>query len=82
MPNIYNIKSKDILKFMLSNWFVIHHQRWSHIQLLNWNIKITIPNHWNKVLNIKTIISIFRQSGIDKEVYLSSNNKNNKWQNT
>ena len=47
-PNIHNIKSKDILKFMLQNWFNISHQKWSHIQLKNENIKITIPNHPNK----------------------------------
>jgi len=69
-PNIHNIKSKDILKFMLKNWFEIHNQKGSHIQLKKSNIKITIPNHWNKILNIKTILSIFRQSWINKGEYL------------
>jgi len=69
-PNIHNIKSKDILKFMLSNWFHINHQKWSHIQLKKWNLRITIPNHWNKILNIKTVLSIFKQSWIDKDEFL------------
>lgn len=71
MPKIHNIKSSEILKFMLKNWFEIHNQKWSHIQLKKWNKKITIPNHSNKILNIKTILSIFKQSGIDKDDYLN-----------
>jgi predicted RNA binding protein YcfA (HicA-like mRNA interferase family) len=69
-PNIHNVKSKDILKFMLQNWFKISHQKWSHIQLKKWIFKITIPNHWSKTLNIKTTLSIFRQSWIDKNDFL------------
>ena len=69
-PNIHNIKSKDILKFMLSKWFHINHQKWSHVQLRKWNLRITIPNHWNKILNIKTVLSIFKQSWIDKNEFL------------
>lgn len=72
-PNIYNIKSKDILKFLLSSWFEVSHQKWSHIQLKNWTLKVTVPNHSNKTLNIKTIISIFRQSWIDKNLFLNKN---------
>lgn len=69
-PNIFNIKSKDILNFLLKNWFEISHQKWSHIQLRKWTHKVTIPNHSNKTLNIKTIISIFKQSWIDKNDFL------------
>lgn len=72
-PNIYNIKSKDILKFLLNNWFEISHQKWSHIQLKKWTLKVTIPNHPNKSLNIKTIISIFKQSWTDKNSFLNKN---------
>jgi predicted RNA binding protein YcfA (HicA-like mRNA interferase family) len=74
-PNIYNIKSNEILKFLLSNWFEISHQKWSHIQLKNWKLKVTIPNHPEKSLNIKTIISIFKQSWIDKDDFLKQNDK-------
>jgi len=69
-PNIHNVKSKDILSFLLNNWFKIHHQKWSHVQLTDWTLKVTIPNHWNKILNIKTVLSIFRQSWIDKNCFL------------
>jgi predicted RNA binding protein YcfA (HicA-like mRNA interferase family) len=72
MPNIHNITSKDILKFMLENWFEISNQKGSHIQLKKEKLKITIPNHSNKSLNIKTVISIFRQSSIDKNIYLNN----------
>jgi len=72
MPNIHNIKSWDILRFLLKNWFKVSHQRWSHIQLICWTLKVTIPNHWNKILNIKTIISILRQSNIDRNIFLNS----------
>ena len=34
------------------------------------SLKLTIPNHWNNVLNIKTVLSIFKQSWIDKRDYL------------
>lgn len=69
-PNIHNIKAKDILKFLLKNWFEISHQKWSHIQLKKWTFKVTIPNHSDKSLNIKTIISIFKQAQIDKNNFL------------
>lgn len=69
-PNIHNIKSKDILKFLLKNWFEISHQKWSHIQLKKWTFKVTIPNHSDKSLNIKTIISILKQAQIDKDNFL------------
>jgi predicted RNA binding protein YcfA (HicA-like mRNA interferase family) len=70
MPNIHNIKSIDILKYLLNNWFEKHHQKWSHVQLRKDDLKVTIPNHWNKILNIKTILSILRQSGMDKNNFL------------
>ncbi len=38
-PNIFNIKSKDILRFLLNNWFEISNQKWSHIQLKKMNFK-------------------------------------------
>lgn len=69
-PNIHNIKSKEIIKYLLNNWFLISHQKWSHIQLKKWTFKVTIPNHWDKSLNIKTIISIFKQANIDKLDFL------------
>ena len=50
MPNIHNINSKDIIKFLLKEWFKKHHQ--------------------TKILNIKTILSIFKQSWINKDNYL------------
>jgi len=74
-PNVHNIKSKDILKFMLSNWFTINHQKWSHVQLKKGGLRVTIPNHWNKILNIKTALSIFKQSWIDKDDFLKKNQK-------
>ena len=70
-PNIHNVKSRDILKFMICNWFEINYQKWSHIQLRKKSLRITIPNHWNKILNIKTVLSIFKQSWIDKEDFLN-----------
>jgi len=69
-PNIHNITAKDILKFLLNNWFEVSNQKWSHIQLKKWTLKVTIPNHVWKTLNIKTIISIFKQSWIDKNIFL------------
>lgn len=69
-PNIHNIKSKDILKYLLNNWFIVSNQKWSHIQLKKGTFKVTIPNHWDKSLNIKTVISIFKQSNIDKLDFL------------
>ena len=70
MPNIHNISSKEIISFLIKNWFEIHHQKWSHIQLKKWTLKVTIPNHQTKILNIKTILSIFKQSWISKDEYL------------
>ncbi|MDD4151194.1 MAG: type II toxin-antitoxin system HicA family toxin [Candidatus Gracilibacteria bacterium] len=69
-PNIHNIKSKDILKFLLKNGFEISHQKGSHIQLKKGTFKVTIPNHSDKSLNIKTIISILKQAQIDKDNFL------------
>ena len=66
-PNIHNTNAKDVLKFMLKQWFTISHQKGSHVQLKKWSLRITIPHHGNKTLNIKTLLSIFRQSWIDKD---------------
>ena len=35
-PNIHNIKSKDILDFLLKNWFEKSNQKGSHVQLKKW----------------------------------------------
>ena len=67
MPNINNLNSKQVLNFLLKNWFEIHHQKWSHIQLKKWSLRVTIPNHWNKILNIRTVYSILRQSWFIRE---------------
>ena len=72
MPNIHNIKSSDILKFLINSWFIISNKRWSHVQLKKWTLKVTVPNHWSKILNIKTVMNIFKQSWIDKNKYLNS----------
>lgn len=73
MPKLQNITSTELLKYFFKNWFEMHNQRWSHIQLKKWSKKITIPHHPKKTLNIKTVLSIFKQSGLDKENFLNPN---------
>ncbi|MCH2188266.1 type II toxin-antitoxin system HicA family toxin [Candidatus Gracilibacteria bacterium] len=69
-PNIHNITSKQVLKYMLAEGFEISHQKGSHVQLKKGSTRITIPDHGNKILNIKTILSILKQAGVDKNDFL------------
>ncbi len=71
MPSINNITSKQVLDFLLNNDFEINHQKWSHIQLRKGQLRVTIPNHWNKTLNINTITSILKQSWFWKQEFLN-----------
>lgn len=61
-------KSKEIIKFLLQNWFIIIRQKWSHIFMYNeitWSSTI-VPFH-NKDLKVWTLLSILKQSGLTKK---------------
>ena len=65
--------SKDIIKFLKKNNFIIIKQRWSHISMFNselWNMVI-IPFH-NKDLKIWTLLSILKQAWFTKEDLLNN----------
>lgn len=72
MPNIRNISSKQILKFLLKEGFTQHHKKGSHIQLRKNDKFVTVPFHGKKTLKIKTTISILRQAGVDKDYFLDN----------
>jgi len=53
-----------VKKFLLSQWFVIKRQKWSHVVFIkDWRI-VVVPNHWNKDIPWPTIISILKQAGL------------------
>lgn len=70
MPNIHNISCNHVLNFLLKNWFTIFHRKWSHVQLKKWNLRVTVPDHWSRELNIKTALSIVKQSWLPKSEFL------------
>ena len=67
MPNIHNITCDDVLSILFMKWFKISHQKWSHIQLKKDDLRVTVPNHWSKTLNIRTVFSILKQSWLSKK---------------
>jgi len=67
MPNLKNLTAKQIVNFLKKIWFEITHQEWSHVQMKRWFLRVTIPQHSKKALNIKTVYSIIRQANITKE---------------
>ncbi|PJA48480.1 MAG: hypothetical protein CO170_02605 [candidate division SR1 bacterium CG_4_9_14_3_um_filter_40_9] len=67
MPNIKNLTSDQIIKFLLNIGFEIIHQEGSHVQMRRGYLRVTVPHHGKKVLNIKTVYSIIRQTNITKE---------------
>ncbi len=72
MINIKNVTSKQVIKIMKKLWFIEFHKKWSHIQMKKWFYRITIPDHWNKTLNIKTLYSIIKQSNLTIDEFLEN----------
>jgi predicted RNA binding protein YcfA (HicA-like mRNA interferase family) len=70
MPSIKNITAKQLLRFLLKQNFLVHHQKGSHIQLRKDHFFVTIPYHGNKILRIKTTLSVLKQAGFTKEYFL------------
>ncbi len=61
-------KSKEIIKFLNDNGFVLIRQKWSHVFMYNdltWKSTI-VPFH-NKDLKTWTLLSILKQSGLSKK---------------
>ena len=70
MNAIPSIKPKKILRILLKNGFYIHHQVGSHLVLKNPKeplARVTVPMH-NKDLKRKTLLSILKQAGLDKNI--------------
>lgn len=70
MSKIPSLKPKKILRILLKRGFYIHHQVGSHLVLKHPKdpqTRVTVPMH-NKDLKRKTLISILRQAGLDKNV--------------
>jgi predicted RNA binding protein YcfA (HicA-like mRNA interferase family) len=62
------IKPKKLLQLLINKEFFIKRQSGSHIMLGNYNnpsIRVTLPMH-NKDLKIKTLLSILKQAGLDR----------------
>ncbi len=73
MPNIRNISSEQILRFLIKQGFEIHHQKGSHVQLRKEELlHVTVPSHGNRILKIGTVLSVLRQAGIDKSFFLEN----------
>ncbi len=72
MPSIHNISSKQILKFLKKQGFLISHRKGSHVQLRHEDFFVTVPDHGQKILKVKTVLSILKQSGITKVYFLDN----------
>lgn len=69
-PSIHNISSREVIQILLKKWFTVSHQKGSHVQFKKWSLRVTVPDHGKKVLNIRTTMSIIRQSGLSKEDFV------------
>ena len=63
-------KPKALLKILKKSGFYVHHQKGSHMILKSADgiRRVTIPIH-NKDLKMKTLISIIKESGLNKELF-------------
>lgn len=59
------MKPKEVLKILKQDGWIVKHQVGSHIQLIHpiKTGKVTVPYH-NKDLDIKTVNSILKQTGL------------------
>lgn len=70
MSKIPAVKPRRLLQILQKEGFFIHHQKGSHLVLKSKNDpmkRITLPMH-NKDLKRKTLISILKQAGLNKDV--------------
>ncbi len=70
MPNIHNISCSYILKFLKKQGFEVSHQKGSHVQLKKDDLFVTVLDHGKKILNVRTLLSILNQAGIDRKQFL------------
>lgn len=69
-PKLKNLTSAYVLKFLLGQGFEVSHRKGSHVQLKNGELRVTVPDHGHKALNIRTVMSILRQSQVDRDDFL------------
>lgn len=55
-----------VSKFLISNWFIISRQTWSHVVYRKNEYVVIVPKHWNKDIPWPTIVSILRQEKYKK----------------
>lgn len=68
MSKIPAVKPKILLRILQKEGFFIHHQKGSHIVLKSKKDpmkRVTLPMH-NKDLKRKTLISVLKQAGLNK----------------
>lgn len=63
-------KAKLIIDILLENNFTFLKQRGSHITYKKDNITVIVPYHGsNKEIPVGTVLSIIKQSGLDKDLF-------------
>jgi len=74
MNRLPSITPKKLLRVLRKNGFFTHHQVGSHLVLKNPknpNKRVTLPMH-NKDLKPKTLLSILKQAGLDKQILIKN----------
>lgn len=69
MSKIPSVKPKKLLKILQERGFYKHHQKGSHLVLKsrhNESLRVTLPIH-SKDLKRKTLLSVLKQAGLDKD---------------
>lgn len=63
-------KAKYIIEILEVNGFIYDRQKGSHVIYKNDNKTVVVPYHGsNKEIKVGTVLSIIKQSGLDKELF-------------
>jgi len=65
---LISVSSKEMIKFLESHGFMVHHSRGSHFVLIKPNIaRVVVP--FREELAIGTTLAILREANISREEY-------------
>jgi len=75
MPKLPRVSGKEVIKALERAGFEVFDQTGSHVYLHkwereNWSKRITIPVHGKKILKLKTLRNIIKESGLKVDEFV------------
>jgi predicted RNA binding protein YcfA (HicA-like mRNA interferase family) len=72
MPRLHSVKPGECIRAFERLGFMSHRQSGSHLTMLRGSATIQIPVHKGRDLNVGTLRSIIRQSGVSVKDFLDA----------